>query len=144
RTGSMVFLSIFVVLALVGVTNTILMAAYERTREVGMMMALGTRGKGIRGLFLVEGAMNGLLGGAVGSAAGFVVILYFATAGLDLQALYGDMDIGYPVKERMYFALDFLSMGLIWLLTGLLAAIASLYPAARASRQDPARALRHV
>jgi len=144
RAGSTVFLTIFVVLALVGVTNTILMAAYERTREIGMMMALGTRGRGIRGLFLAEGAMNGLLGGAVGSLFAFFVILYFATAGLDLQALYGDMDIGYPVKERMYFALDFVSMGVMWASTGLLAAFASLYPAARASRQDPVRALRHV
>ncbi len=144
RAGSVVFLAIFIVLALVGVANTILMAAYERTREIGMMMAMGTRGGGIRGLFLTEGALNGLLGGAVGSLAALAVIAYFATAGLDLQALYGDMDIGYPVKERMYFALDFVAMGMTWLLTGLLAAVASLYPAARASRQDPVRALRYV
>jgi putative ABC transport system permease protein len=144
RAGSVVFLAIFVVLALVGVTNTILMAAYERTREIGMMMAMGTRGGGIRGLFLTEGALNGLLGGAVGSLAALAVIAYFATAGLDLQALYGDMDIGYPVKERMYLAMDFVAMGMTWLLTGLLAAVASLYPAARASRQDPVRALRYV
>jgi putative ABC transport system permease protein len=144
RAGSVVFLAIFIVLALVGITNTILMAAYERTREIGMMMAMGTRGGGIRGLFLTEGALNGLLGGAVGSLGALAVIMYFATAGLDLQALYGDMDIGYPVKERMYFALDFVAMGVTWLLTGLLAALASLYPAARASRQDPVRALRYV
>ncbi len=144
RAGSVVFLSIFVVLALVGITNTILMAAYERTREIGMMMAMGTRGAGIRGLFLAEGALNGLLGGAIGSLAALAVIAYFASAGLDLQAIYGDMDIGYPVKERMYFVLDFAAMGIAWLLTGLLAALASLYPAARASRQDPVRALRYV
>lgn len=144
RAGSVIFLGIFVVLALVGVTNTILMAAYERTREIGMMMALGTRGAGIRRMFLTEGALNGLLGGAVGSLAALAVIAYFATVGLDLQALYGDIDIGYPVKERMYFVLDFAAMGIAWLATGLLAALASLYPAARASRRDPVRALRHV
>jgi putative ABC transport system permease protein len=144
RTGQVVFIGIFVILAVVGITNTILMAAYERTREIGMLMALGLRGAGVRRLFLTEGALTGLLGGAVGTVIALAIIFYFAATGIDLQAIYGDVDIGYPVRERLYPALRPVVLFVSWLVTGVLAAIASLYPAARASRQDPVRALRHV
>jgi ABC-type lipoprotein release transport system permease subunit len=144
RTGQGVMLGIFIVIALVGVTNTVLMAAFERTREIGMMMAMGLRGTGVQRLFLLEGGLTGLLGGALGSAVALAIIGYFASVGIDLNALYGDMDLGYPVKDVLYPAI---SAGLVlgcWLGTGALAAIASLYPAVRASRQDPVEALRHV
>ncbi|UCF41810.1 MAG: ABC transporter permease [Gemmatimonadota bacterium] len=144
RLGSVAMLSIFVVLALVGVTNTVLMAAFERTREVGMLMAMGLRGGGVRKLFLTEGALAGLLGGAVGSLLALVLIAYLASVGINITALYGEMDIGYPVKDRMYAALEPLTLVVVWLATGLAAAAASLYPAARASRRPPVEALRHA
>jgi putative ABC transport system permease protein len=144
RTGQQIFLGIFVILALVGITNTILMAAYERTREIGMLMAMGLRGSGIRRLFLAEGALLGLLGGALGSLAALVLIVWLGDVGIDLQALYGDMDIGYPVKGILYPAMDTGAFIISWLLTGVLAAVASVYPAARASRQNPVEALRYV
>jgi len=144
RMGSIIMLSIFIILAVVGITNTILMAAYERTREIGMLMALGLRGNGIRRMFLIEGGLSGLVGGALGSIVAFGFILYFAIEGLDLKAMYGDLDLGYPVSDMMYFDLDFVAITVIWLATGVLAAIASYIPAARASRQDPVEALRYV
>ena len=144
RMGSWVLLSIFVLLALVGVTNTVLMAAFERTREVGMLMAMGLRGGGVRKLFLTEGALAGLLGGAVGSLLALVLIAYLASVGINITALYGEMDIGYPVKDRMYPALELGTLVVVWLLTGVAAAAASLYPAARASRKPPVEALRHA
>ncbi|UCG87150.1 MAG: ABC transporter permease [Gemmatimonadota bacterium] len=144
RTGQGVFLLIFIVLAVVGITNTILMASFERTREIGMMMAMGLRGSGIRELFLTEGALTGLLGGALGSLVAVAITAYFATVGLDLTAMYGDMDIGYPVKDTIYPAVNIAVLVASWLLTGVLAALASFYPAARASRHIPVEALRHV
>ena len=144
RTGQGVFLVIFIVLAVVGVTNTILMASFERTREIGMMMAMGLRGSGIRRLFLTEGALTGLLGGALGTLVAVAITAYFATAGLDITAMYGDIDIGYPVKDAIYPAVNITVIVASWLLTGVLAALASLSPAARASRQIPVEALRHV
>lgn len=144
RVGQVIMLGIFMVLAVVGITNTILMAAYERTREIGMLMAIGLRGSGIRRLFLTEGALTGLVGGAIGSLIGVGLILWLAQVGINFNALYGDIDIGYPVKDSIYPALSFTWVGLGWLLTGLLAALASLYPAARASNNRPVEALRHV
>jgi ABC-type lipoprotein release transport system permease subunit len=144
RVGQGIFLAIFVVLAVVGITNTILMAAFERTTEIGMMMAMGLRSAGIRRLFLAEGALTGLIGAAVGSVVGVAIITYFAVQGIDISAMYGDMDIGYPVKDTIYPGMNVSVIVGSWLLTGVLAAIASFYPAARASRMHPVEALRHV
>jgi ABC-type lipoprotein release transport system permease subunit len=144
RTGQVVFLGIFVLLAVVGVTNTTLMAAFERTREIGMLMAMGLRNSGIRKLFLTEGALVGLMGGLIGIAIALPLIGWFAVRGLDLTAMYGDIDIGYPVKDMMFPALSVVTLSLTWILTGMLAALASLYPAVRASRKKPVEALRHV
>lgn len=144
RTAQGIFLSIFVVLAVVGITNTVLMAAFERTREIGMLMAMGMRGTGIRRLFLTEGALTGLLGGAVGIAVAVALIAKFAISGIDFSSLYGEIDTGYPVKDLIYPSLNVVAITTTWLLTGVLATLAALYPAARASRKDPVEALRHV
>jgi putative ABC transport system permease protein len=144
RMGQSVFLGIFAILAIVGIANTILMSSFERTREIGMLMAMGLRGGGIRRLFLTEGAMIGLLGGAIGTALALVLIGYFASTGIDFTAIYGDTDIGYPVRDLVYPAMSPILILSIWAMTGILAAIASLYPAARASRQPPVEALRYV
>lgn len=144
RSGSTVAMGIFVIVAIVGITNTILMASFERTREIGMLMAMGLRRSGVRYLFLTEGAMIGLLGGAVGTLIALIFIFYFAANGIDLTALYGDMDIGYPVKDVLYLAVSTTNIVVTWLTTGVLAALASVYPAVRASKQDPAEAIRYV
>ena len=144
RVGSGIFLFIFVVMAVVGITNTVLMAAFERTQEIGTLMAMGLRRKSIRSLFLVEGGLTGLLGGAVGSILALIVLSYFSTKGLDLTAMYGDMDIGYPVQGIVYPRSSIVLVLLSWLMTGLLAALASYYPAARASKLKPVEALRYV
>ncbi len=144
RASSIIMLGLFVLIAVVGITNTILMAAFERTREIGTLMAMGLRGAGIRKIFLAEGALMGLLGGAMGILMAVGVIGYFAVKGIDLSAMYGDIDTGYPVKDVFYMAFEPTFMVASWLVTGLLAAIASYYPAARASRQNPAEALRYV
>jgi putative ABC transport system permease protein len=144
RTAQGVFLSIFVIMAIVGIANTIVMATFERTREIGTLMALGFRGGGIRRLFLMEGALTGFVGGAIGTMLALGVVAYLAATGIDMSALYGDMDIGYPVKDILYPALSTTFFAATWILTGLLSAVASLWPAYRASRLEPVDALRHV
>ncbi|MGE0556326.1 MAG: ABC transporter permease [Gemmatimonadales bacterium] len=143
RAGSGVMVAIFVLLAMVGVTNTILMAAYERTREIGMLMAMGLRASGVRRLFLTEGAMIGLSGAVVGTALALLVVAGLS-GGIDFQALYGDVDLGYPVRERVYPAVAPAALIGGVLATVVLSALASVYPAVRAGRERPVEALRHV
>lgn len=144
RSGQGVMLGILLIMAVVGITNTILMATYERTREIGMLMAMGLRRQGIRRLFLTEGAINGLLGGAIGTLVALIPILWLANTGWDLTATYGDMDIGYPVRGVIYPTASLIMIVAIWFSTGLMATLAALYPAARASRLKAVEALRHV
>ncbi len=143
RGGRTVMLMIFGILAVVGITNTVLMSAYERTREIGMLMAMGMRSRGILTLFLTEGALTGLIGGAIGTVLALAIVAALS-GGIDIAAVYGDIDLGYPVKDRIYPALAPVGIPLGWVLSGVLAAMASWYPAARAARSAPVEALRHV
>jgi len=145
RGGGMVAMAIFVVVALVGVANTMLLAAFERTQEIGMLLAMGMRRKSIRRLFLLEGAMTGLGAGLLGTAVALIPVLYFAAHGIDFTAMFSDdMDVGYPVAGRVFWAVSPVAILVAWLGTAILAAGASLYAAARASRLEPVEALRHV
>jgi len=77
-------------------------------------------------VFILEGALLGLVGAGVGSLLALVLMVPYATIGLDLSALYGDVDIGYPVKDRIYGALSAGALGAVWLLWPLLRAVAIL------------------
>jgi ABC-type lipoprotein release transport system permease subunit len=144
RGGGMLLMMIFVIVALVGVANTVLLAAFERTQEMGMLLAMGMRPASIRRLLLVEGGLAGLAAGVVGTLVALPILAYFSTFGLDFTAAFGDADIGYPVHGRVFPALMPVAMIAYTLATALLAAVVSFLPANRASRMKPAEALRHV
>jgi ABC-type lipoprotein release transport system permease subunit len=145
RGGGLVAMAIFVVVALVGVANTMLLAAFERTQEIGMLLAMGMRRASVRRLFLVEGALTGLGAGALGTLVALIPIFHFAHTGIDFSAMFSeDMDIGYPVAGRVYWAVSPAMMIAAWVGTAVLAAGATLYAAVRASRLEPAEALRRV
>lgn len=94
-TSLLLFL-IFIIAA-VGISNTMLMAVYERVREIGMMRALGMPDASIRLAFLLEAGGIGLIGSVVGLALGIMIDWYMVRRGLDFSALIGRMDIGYRV-----------------------------------------------
>ncbi|HLE15863.1 MAG TPA: FtsX-like permease family protein [Anaerolineales bacterium] len=112
----------------VGVLNTMLMAVYERTREIGVLRALGWRRRAILGLILKEALILGLLGGAAGIGVAY---------GLALAASSVPMGESFaPV-----FTIDIFARAIgVALLLGL---IGGLYPAYRATRMQPVEALRY-
>lgn len=145
RGGGMVAMAVFILVAMVGVANTMLLAAFERTQEVGMLLAMGMRKASIRRLFLIEGGLAGFGAGALGTVLALVPILYFASKGIDFTAMFSDeVDIGYPVAGRVFWAVSPVTFAVAWVGTAVLAAGATLYAAARASHMKPAEALRHV
>jgi len=109
----------------VGVTNVMLVSVTERTREIGLCLAVGARGRDIRFQFLVEAATLALAGGASGIALGAV------SAHL-LTRL-----VGWPTLVAPEAAL------LAAALTGALGLTSGFYPAARAARVSPIEALSH-
>jgi ABC-type lipoprotein release transport system permease subunit len=120
-----------------GIANTMIMAILERTREIGIMKAIGAEDREIKLIFFVEAGLIGLAGGVLGALAAW---------GIDVAA--NRIAYHYFLKPRgvsfvSFFALPpYLWLGAIAFAI-VIAIIAALYPAARAARIDPVRALRH-
>lgn len=138
------FIVIFIVfaIAIFGVANTMLMATYERRREIAVMLALGTTPFSIVRSVLSEALALGILSLVFGAAITFPVMFWFHNAPPDLSWIYGEYTIfGALIRPRLRVEYQFamaLWTGVALLITALLA---SLYPAARAARVPPADTL---
>lgn len=131
-------------IAAIGILNLMLMAAFERTREMGVLAALGMRNWQIMALFLLEGALIGVVGAVAGCLLGVLLVWAVAQVGIDLSMAAGMGEIMALLGNRLYPSVsvgDVVSRGL---LVVLISALASLYPAWQAARGEPALALHHV
>jgi len=134
QTGLSVFGVIALVVAGLGIANTLLMATYERRREIGLHKALGMTNSQIRSMFALEAIVMGVLGGILGVTAAYVA----GTLGnLLAQATFASAWDGV-----MLFAYPWwLFLGIL-LFSAVVGLLAGLYPASRAARMDPISALR--
>jgi len=120
------------------IVNTLVMAVFERTREVGILTAIGMKGRQIIALFLAEAGVLALIGLAFGLLLGWGFSAYFGKVGI----YFGDLGIsGMLLEDRIYtyLALDDTIYLTIMALT--ITILASLYPARLASRMEPVEAL---
>src|SRR6266487_4278402 len=135
---------VVLVIAGIGILNLMLMAVFERTREMGVLAALGMKGRQIMGLFLLEGAFIGVVGAVVGCGLGALLIGWAGKVGIGLPGAPGMGEVIALLGDRLYPSItlaDLLSRGVLVIV---IAAIASLYPAWQAARTEPAQALHHV
>ncbi len=128
----------FIALAVasLGIMNTMLMAIFERTREIGIMKAVGARNSDIRILFTIEAGFIGFLGGIGGLIFGFA----FGQLANWILHEYSFLE-DYPALN-----ISIVDLPLILTVIGvttIVALISGLYPASRASKLDPIEALRH-
>ncbi len=140
---------VIMLIANVGILNLMLMAVFERTREIGILGAMGMKRWETMVLFLIEGTLIGLLGALFGTLLGGSISAYFGRVGLDIIALYGsdfsDLSaIMGMMSDRVYFQIGIEKLVERTLTIALMAALASIYPAWQASRQEPADALHYV
>lgn len=137
-------LIIIIMLALAfGIVNTMLMAVLERVREVGVMIALGTRRSRVFLMIMIETLFLSTVGGPVGLLAGYATISWMGKRGIDLSDYsQGLKSIGYEsVLYPRLFLSDYLTIVAGVLITAFLA---SLYPAWKAIRMQPVDAIRGV
>lgn len=120
-----------------GIANTMIMSILERTREIGIMKAIGAEDREIKLIFFFEAAVIGVTGGVIGSLAAW---------GID--AISNRLAYRFILKPQGASFVDFFHLP-PWLWLGAIifalsvSILAALYPAARAARIDPVRALRH-
>jgi putative ABC transport system permease protein len=134
----------FFVVISIGILNTIMMSVFERVREFGVMMALGTKPRQIIKLVVEEAFVLALVGAVIGSAIGVAASVYFAREGMNLStwaegaaALGMTSTIVYTKLTAANVVLSNLSVLAVVMLVG-------LYPAMHASRLRPVEAIRHV
>jgi putative ABC transport system permease protein len=140
-----IFGLIILLIAGVGILNLMLMAVFERTREIGLMAAMGLKRREIVILFLLEGIVIGLLGALVGCVLGGLVSTYYGTVGLKWAGAATEYsELAALLGGRIYFRIGMDVLLSRALTVAIIAALASLYPAWQASRREPAEALHYV
>jgi len=120
------------------VTNTLVMAVFERTREIGILAAIGMKGRRIMAQFLVEGAMIATLGILGGLIFGGGLVWYFTMYGFFI----GDMGMtGILMGDQIYAHLTVQDTIYLTVVAYVVTLLASLYPATLAARMEPVEAL---
>ena len=131
---------IVILVVAVIIANTLLMAVFERTREMGILAALGMKGRQIMLMFLLEAATLALLGIGVGILLGTLAVWYLSTVGIPIGDI-GTVAEGIALSSRLYTKVvpaEILSLSIATLVIILLAA---LLPAWYAARMEPVDAL---
>lgn len=141
---SSIFGMVVLFIASIGILNLLLMAVFERTREMGVLAALGMKRRQIMGLFLLEGALIGVVGGVVGCLLGALLIGLLGQIGIDMSGASGLGEVMVLMGSRLYPSITLADLLSRAVLVIVVAGLASLYPAWHASRKEPADALHHV
>ncbi|MHA7856134.1 ABC transporter permease [Marinobacter shengliensis] len=136
-------LSVVFVVVAIGVMNTMVMSVMERTPELGVMLALGTRGGQLQLTILFEAFFLAVLGMVAGTVVGGLLVFWLGQTGIDLSSVSRSLEAIPGITDRIYPVLIFDHVWLPSLLLFLCSVLVALYPAWRASRLDPVEAIRH-
>ncbi len=142
KYGWSVMLVILFFLAGSTIVNTMMMAVMERTREIGMLMALGMKAREVMISILVEAGSIGVIAGVAGAILGSILAYVLEQTGIPLgDATKGvEFPMGDVFRPILYWWAPPLSLAFGILITFL----STLWPARRASKFDPVKALRSV
>ena len=132
-------LLILLIVIAMGIINTMTISVLERTREIGTMMALGTRGSRVLGIFLLEVGILSAISTGIGLLIGTGIILWFGHTGIPVNVEAMEFFMGgkrfYFILNKSVFIISFFSIVLISIL-------AAYFPARTATRLKPVEALR--
>jgi putative ABC transport system permease protein len=144
--GTLVLVLVFIAAA-AGVANTMVMATFERTREFGMLLALGAHPARLVRLVMAESIALVLVGALAGALAGLAIVAVTHRTGIDYAKLTGGGPSELSFGGIRWSLLFYPTLGVVDVVRTVAAAcitslLASIWPAVRASRLQPVRALR--
>jgi ABC-type lipoprotein release transport system permease subunit len=142
--GMEIFSYIMLIIVGIGILNLLLMAVFERTREIGVLGAIGLRPGQISLLFLLEGAMMGLVGAAFGVGLGLLFNILFGVLGFDFSAFSSITSYTALISGKIYSTLGTDKLVGHVLAVVIISILASFYPAREAAQQEPAKSLHYV
>ncbi len=133
-----IFIKIMLIaIVLISVMNVMIMAVYERIREIGTIAAIGTMPGKILSMFVIEGFWLGIIGAVVGAIAGTGLVYL-------LKVMKITFDFGRQTGLVLSPSVTARDIAVISLIVVVVAVLGSLQPAFKASRMEPIKALRHV
>jgi ABC-type lipoprotein release transport system permease subunit len=139
-----IFSVVIIAIAGVGILNLLLMAIYERTREIGMLGAMGLKPRQISLLFILEGTMIGLVGVAVGIVFGLALNGLLMKVGMDFTSFSSITSYMALIKDKIYPSWGTEKLLMRASVVAIISALASVIPAIEAGRREPAEALHYV
>ncbi|MBW6518655.1 MAG: ABC transporter permease [ANME-2 cluster archaeon] len=132
-TSNNIMMVLIIIIASFGIVSTLFMAVMEKTKEIGMLMAMGVNRRSIMMIFILESGILGLLGAVIGVVLGAAFSLYMGSYDYGFEVMAGISSIPYVVRIQ--------DAVIIVLFTFLLNLIAGIYPASRASKLKPVEAI---
>jgi lipoprotein-releasing system permease protein len=134
-TSNIIMLGLVILIASFGIVSTLFMVVMEKTKEIGMLMAMGVSRRSIMTIFMMESGILGLLGAVLGVSAGILISLKIGSITFEMgEEFYAGVST-FPFIVRIQDAVA------IILFTFLLNLIGGIYPARRASKLDPVEAM---
>jgi ABC-type lipoprotein release transport system permease subunit len=134
---SILYLIVLAITATV-IINTLIMSVYERTREIGILSAIGMKGRRVMAMFLAESSLLAVGGVAMGLILGGLIVFYATRYGFYI----GNLGVtGMTFGDRIYASLTLSDTISLTILTFLVTILAALYPALLAARMEPVEAL---
>jgi putative ABC transport system permease protein len=141
--SGIIFYVILILVVSFSILNTFLMAIFERTREFGVLMAIGTTPKRLIRLLLMESMCMILIGIAGGIVMGSILTYYFQIHGIDLGGA-SELMKQYGISGRLHPSLTFVSITSGPLIVMVFAFLAALYPALKVRSLKPVEAMAYV
>jgi len=141
-SGLILYVILIVVVAF-SILNTFLMAVFERTKEFGVLMAIGTTPGRLTKILLLESITMTIVGIVFGMIAGSLVTWYFQVHGISIAGT-SEVVRQFGIPERMFPQLSFLSVSIGPILVLFITSLAALYPALKVRRLRPVEALASV
>jgi len=138
---SYIFVGIILFALLFGITNTMLMSVVDRTREFGVLLAIGMKKWKIFSMIILETIFLSLTGGFAGMLIGGLSIMYYNRSGIDLSAISTSLE-SFGATTMLYPALPLAMYIILTIMIVLAANIAALLPAWKATHLVPSEAIR--